>query len=102
MQKKISKRFLQTHEECYAKVGGDCRNMNVNINNCVFEPIIDEVNELSYLNQNYNLFNKKICTFANSELLEKEIEKKIEQKIANTKDDDPFHNSRITANNYKQ
>ena len=31
----------------------DCRN---NLNNSTFEPIIDEVNEISY----YNLFDKKI------------------------------------------
>ena len=75
-----------------ASCGVDCRN---NMNNCVFEPIIDEMNEVSYLKMYYNLFEKKISNFGNSELLEKEIE----QKIANAKDDDPFKMSRITAIN---
>ena len=60
-----------------ASCGVDCRN---NMNNCVFEPIIDEMNEVSYLKMYYNLFEKKISNFGNSELLEKEIEQKFEQK----------------------
>ena len=79
-----------------ASCGVDCRN---NMNNCVFEPIIDEMNEVSYLKMYYNLFEKKISNFGNSELLEKEIEQKFEQKIANAKDDYPFKMSRITAIN---
>ena len=79
-----------------ASCGVDCRN---NMNNCVFEPIIDEMNEVSYLKMYYNLFEKKISNFGNSELLEKEIEQKFEQKIANAKDDDSFKMSRITAIN---
>ena len=79
-----------------ANFGVECRN---NMNNCVFEPIIDEVNEVSSLKKYYNLFNKKISTFGNSELFEKEIEQKFEQKIANMKNDDPFKKSRITAIN---
>ena len=79
-----------------ASCGVDCRN---NMNNCVFESIIDEMNEVSYLKMYYNLFEKKISNFGNSELLEKEIEQKFEQKIANAKDDDPFKMSRITAIN---
>ena len=67
--------------------GVDYRN---NMNNWVFEPIISEVKEVSY-----NLLDKKISIFVNSELLGK----KIEQKIANIKDDDAFKKSRITTIN---
>ena len=63
-----------------ANFGVDCRN---NMNNCTFEPIIDEVNEVSYLKKYYNLFDKKISTFVNSELLGEKMEQKFEQKIAN-------------------
>ena len=48
------------------------------------------INEASYLKKYYNLFDKKISVFVNSELSEKEIEQKFEQKIANIKDDDSF------------
>ena len=60
------------------------------MNNCVFEPIISEVKEVSY-----NLLDKKISIFVNSELLGK----KIEQKIANIKDDDAFKKPSITTIN---
>ena len=74
----------------------DCRN---NSNNCLSEPIIDEINEASYLKKYYNLFDKKISNFVDSKLLKKETERKFEQKLANVKDDDSFKMSRITAIN---
>ena len=74
----------------------DCRN---NSNNCLFEPIIDEINEASYLKKYYNLFDKKISNFVDSKLLKKETERKFEPKLANVKDDDSFKMSRITAIN---
>ena len=74
----------------------DCRN---NSSNCLFEPIIDEINEASYLKKYYNLFDKKISNFVDSKLLKKETERKFEQKLANVKDDDSFKMSRITAIN---
>ena len=74
----------------------DCRN---NSNNCLFEAIIDEINEASYLKKYYNLFDKKISNFVDSKLLKKETEIKFEQKLANVKDDDSFKMSRITAIN---
>ena len=70
----------------------DCKN---NLNNSTFEPIIDEVNEISY----YNLFDKKKSNFVNSVILEREIEQKFGQKLANVKDNDPFKASRITSVN---
>ena len=48
------------------------------MNNCVFEPIIDKVNEVTYLKKYHNLFNMKISTFENSELLGEKIEQKFE------------------------
>lgn len=74
----------------------DCRN---NSNNCLFEAIIDEINEASYLKKYYNLFDKKISNFVDSKLLKKETEIKFEQKLANVKDDDSFKMSRIAAIN---
>ena len=40
-----------------ANFGFDCRN---NANNTKFEPIIDEINEITYLKKYYNLFDTKV------------------------------------------
>ena len=75
-----------------ANFGFDCRN---NANNLKFEPLIDEINELTYIKKYYNLFDNKISGFVNSEILEKNINQEFDQKIALIKDDDPFKNARI-------
>ena len=75
-----------------ANFGFDCRN---NANNLKFEPLIDEINELTYIKKYYNLFDNKISCFVNSEILEKNINQEFDQKIALIKDDDPFKNARI-------
>ena len=72
-----------------ANFGVDCKNY---LNNLTFEPIIDEVNEINY----YHLFNKKISNFVNSDILEKKMEQKLGQKLANSKDNYPFKSSGIT------
>ena len=66
----------------------DCRN---NTNDMKFEPLIDK-NELSYI-KNYNLFDNKISSFVNSDILEQNINKEFEQNIALIKEDDPFKNA---------
>ena len=54
-----------------ANFGYDCRN---NLDNCVFEPIDDEINELSFIRRYYNnLFDKDISPFINARLLQEEI-----------------------------
>ena len=63
-----------------ANFGYDCRN---NANNANFELIIDEVNEITYIKKYYNLFDSKISKFANSDMLEQEIEKNFQLLIAN-------------------
>ena len=44
----------------------DCRN---NAHNAKFKPIIDEVNEITYIKKYYNLFDSKISNFVNSDVL---------------------------------
>ena len=46
----------------------DCRN---NVNNAKFEPIIDDINEISYIKKYYNLFDNKVSHFVNSDILER-------------------------------
>ena len=81
-----------------ANFGVDCRN---NLNNSTFKPIIDKINEVSYLKRCYNLFDKKISNFINSDVLEKEIEFKFDQKYADIKKDDSFKAVKITIKNEK-
>ena len=75
-----------------ANFGNDCRN---NANNTKFEPIIDEINEISYIKRYYNLFDSKISNFVNSDNLKGEIEQNYISKISKIKEDDPFKNARI-------
>ena len=70
----------------------DCRN---NTNDMKFEPLIDEINELSYIKNYHNLFDNKISSFVNSDILEQNINQEFEQKIALIKEDDPFKNARL-------
>ena len=72
--------------------GFDCRN---NANNLKFEPLIDEINELTYIKKYYNLFDSKIENFVNSKILERNINQEFEQEIALIKQGDPFKNAHI-------
>ena len=73
--------------------GFDCRN---SANNLKFEPLIDEIHELTYIIKDHNLFDNKISSFVSSEILEKNINQEFEQEIALIKDNDPFKNAHIT------
>ena len=48
--------------------GFDCRN---NANNLRFEPLINEIEELTYIKRYHNLFDEKIKDFVSSSILEK-------------------------------
>ena len=61
-----------------ANFGFDCRN---NANNLKFEPLIDEINELTYIKKYYNLFDSKINNFVNSEILEKNIISNLNRRL---------------------
>ena len=66
-----------------------------NANNLKFEPLTDEINELTYIKKYHNLFDNKISSFANSEILEKNINQEFDQKIPLITNDDLFKNARI-------
>ena len=74
--------------------GYDCGN---NASNAKFEPIIDEVNEITYIKKYCSLFDSKISNFINSDVLEKEIEQNFQQQIANVKHDNPFRSAKINS-----
>ena len=61
-----------------ANFGFDCRN---NANNTKFEPIIDELSEISYIKKYYNLFDTKVQKFVRSEILEEQIKSEYEKRV---------------------
>ena len=61
-----------------ANFGFDCRN---NANNAKFEPLVDEINELTYIKKYHNLFDSKISNFVSSEILEKISIKNLNKKL---------------------
>ena len=63
-----------------ANLGYDCRN---NANNTKFEPIIDGINEITYMKKYYNLFDNKVSNFVKIDILEQQINQDFEQKIGN-------------------
>ena len=55
-----------------------------NRNNTKFLPIVDEIVEITYIKK-YNLFDKNVSKFVNSNILEKQIIQEIEQKPSTIK-----------------
>ena len=53
-----------------ANFGYKCRD---NANNAKFQPIIVEVNEITYTKKYYNLFDNRVSKFLNSDVLEQQI-----------------------------
>ena len=66
-----------------------------NLDNCKFEPIYDEIGEITYIRKYHNWFDNEGSKFVNSNLIEKEIEKTYNEKLLQIKDNDPFKNSKI-------
>ena len=75
-----------------ANFGFDCRN---SANNAKFEPIIEEINEITYLKKCYNLFNNKVSNYVNSDVLEQQIEHDFQKQIANVRQDDALRIAKI-------
>ena len=48
-----------------ANFGFDCRN---SANNAKFERLINEINEITYIKEYYNLFDNKVSNFVNSDV----------------------------------
>ena len=71
-----------------ADFGYDCRN---NLDNCTFEPISDEINELSFIRRYYNnLFDKDLSPFITSRILQDEITQKFNDERQKIMESDPF------------
>ena len=78
-----------------ANFGYDCRN---NLDNCTFEPISDEMGEISYIRKYHSsVFNDEISQFVNPQLLKEEMTAKYNDKMAKLSADDPFYSARARA-----
>ena len=75
-----------------ANFGFDCRN---DADSLKFDPLIDEINEITYIKKYHNLFDPKIKKFVSSKILEDHIEKEYNDELFKIKDDDPFKDLRL-------
>ena len=78
-----------------ANFGFDCRN---NLDNCIFEPITDEISELSFIKRYYNnLFDKDISPFINARILQDEITQRFNNERQKITESDPFFPAKIRS-----
>ena len=74
-----------------ANFGFDCRN---NADNLKFDPLIDEINEITYIKRYHNLFDPKVQKFVSSKILEDHIEKEYNDNLFKIKGNDPHKDLR--------
>ena len=71
--------------------GYDCRN---NADNCFFQPIYDEIEELSYAKRFRNVFDQNVSDFVLSEILERQIEEEFLNKLCSLDPQDEHYKAR--------
>ena len=81
----VEKDFFKLMNNAY--FGYDCCN---NLNNFKFVPTFAELNEMSYIKEDYNIFDNDVSKFVSSELLERKIDKKFNDKMMKIQKNDPF------------
>ena len=78
-----------------ANFGYDCRN---NLNNCQFEPINDEINELSFIKRYYsNLYDRNLQPFITSRVLKEEIDERFNNERQKIKETDKLYAAKIRS-----
>ena len=68
--------------------GYDCRN---NLDNCKFNPIFDELNEMTNVTRYHNIFQKNMEDFVSPEIMKQLAEEKFNDNIAKLDKNDPFY-----------
>ena len=68
--------------------GYDCRN---NLDNCKFNPIFDELNEITNITRYHNIFQKDMEDFVSPEIIKQHTEEKFNDSIAKLDKNDPFY-----------
>ena len=78
-----------------ANFGYDCRN---NLDNCKFEPINDEINELSFIKRYYsNLYDKNVQPFITYRVLKEEMDERFNNERLKIKETDRFYAAKIRS-----
>ena len=68
-----------------------------NRNNTKFQPIVDEIEQITYIKKYYNLFYYSFSKFLNSHILERQINQEFEQNLSTVKFDDAFRAVKIKS-----
>ena len=68
--------------------GYDCRN---NLDNCKFNPIFDELGEISYINCYHNIFDEKVSNFVSTDWVKQHVEEKFNDKLTRLNKKDQFY-----------
>ena len=75
--------------------GYDCRN---NHDNCVFQPINDEINELSFIKRYHsNLYDKDLAPFITSRVLQEDIDERYNNERQKIKETDKFFAAKVRS-----
>ena len=78
-----------------ANFGYDCRN---NLDNCKFQPINDEINELSFIKRYHsNLYDKNLQPFITSRVLKEDIDERFNNEKQKIKETDKFNAAKIRS-----
>ena len=72
----------------------DCRN---NADNCFFQPIYDEIEELLYAKVYQNVFDQDRSEFVSSDILEQQIEEEFLNKFAFLDPKDEYYEARKSS-----
>ena len=75
-----------------ANFGYDCRN---NLDNCTFEPINDELREITYIRKYYrSIFDNELTPFMTSRVLKENIDTRYNNELGKLSQTDPFYSAR--------
>ena len=74
-----------------ANFGYDCRN---NFYNCYFAPVIDEIEEMSYIRKHQSIYERDISQFFSTDHLKIQIIEDLDNKIARLEVNNDFYESR--------
>ena len=74
-----------------ANFGHDCRN---NFDNCYFAPVIDEIEEMSYVRKHQSIYEPDISHFFSTDHLKIQVNEDFDNKTAKLDINDDFYESR--------
>ena len=75
-----------------ANFGYDCRN---NLDNCTFEPINNELREITYIRKYYrSIFDNELAPFLTSQVLKEDIDSRYNYEFSKLSQTDPFYSAK--------